>query len=259
MPTEVNRRQLLRGSLGGAAAIGLVAAGATPAAASPYGPGLPDVPGMVGDRRANEFWHQYDEVTLYSPSQELTDAYDAIHAHSGSPFERTLREKWWELVKLPGYPANFAAFVEPIRQPLQVVSRIQLGLVDTYYGQRHHELLKAYGWFGEGVLFDPRGHAPYLVHTMNTVGDQPPRAYHIWYVFMRAMILLDIDRRRWELSARALGWAWAIQNVAKPAQDRVNPPLPPATVRKLAASWLPRSLERLDQDFQSFPLPPGVS
>ncbi|MFD3488029.1 hypothetical protein [Streptomyces sp. NPDC058665] len=262
MPTEVNRRLLLRSSLGGAAALGLVAAGAPSAAAAPPGrrdPGLPDVPGMRGDRRANEFWHVYDEKTYYDASQEVTDAYAAISAYTGPPFERTLREKWWELVKLPDYPANFTAFVEPIREPLELLSRVQLDVADTYYGNRHHELVRAYGWFGEGVLFDPRGHAPYLVHTMNTVGDEPPRAYHTWYVVLRAMMLLDIEPRRWELSARALGWAWALQTVAKPAQDKVNPPLPRATVARLAASWLPRGVERLDQDFQSFWLPEGMS
>ncbi|MGP3948704.1 hypothetical protein [Streptomyces sp. 7N604] len=262
MSKHVNRRQILKVSLGvataaTAATVG-VTVGAQPAAAVELHDEFPPVPGMSGDRRANEFWFQLDEATLYNSSQEVKDAYKAIQAHVGN-VERGLREKWFAMVKLPDYPDNFAKFVTSIRQPLEVLSRTQLGVMDRYYGRRHHRLTRAFGWFGEGVLYDPRGHAPFLVHTMNSLPDSPPPGYHTWYVYMRAMMLLGIDARRWERLAPALGFAWAMQTAAKPAQDKINPPLPAHTTHRLAATWLFKDIARLDQDFQSFPLPEGMS
>lgn len=255
MSAHVNRRQILRASLGAAAATAVVAAGTGQAVAAGRGDDFPDVPGMSGDRRANEFWYQLDEATTYGSTQEVKDAYAALNAYLGN-MERGLREKWLELVKTPEYPRNFAEFVTPVKEPLQLLSRTQLGVLDAYYEPRgHHRTAQAFGWFGEGVLYDPRGHAPYLVHTMNTVRDEPPPGYHTWYVYMRAMMELGIDTRRWARLAPALAFGWATQTIAKPVHDKVNPPLPRATMRELARTWLVKDVARLDKDFQSFPLP----
>jgi hypothetical protein len=259
---EVNRRQLLKASLGVTAAAGLVAVGADPAAAvrpGGSGPPLPDVPGMSGDRRANEVWYQLDQATLYNPTEEVSAAYSAIIAHLGGNLERTLREKWWEMVVSPEYPRNYAELVLPIRAELQVLSSTQLGVFDTYYRHDHIGLVRAFGLFGEGVLFDPRAFAPTFVHTMNAPPGQLPRGYHTWYAFMRAMMVTGVDTHRWRSLASALGWAWAMQSAAKPAQDVINPPLDREVKVRLAASWLPRSIARLDQDFQTWWLPEGMS
>ncbi|MFG3008195.1 hypothetical protein [Streptomyces calvus] len=258
MSHHVDRRQVLRVSLGAAAAAAAGTVAARPAVAAGHHDELPEVPGMSGDRRANEFWYQLDEATLYNSGQEVKDAYAAIRAHVGN-IERGMREKWLELVAQPGYPHTYAEFLAPVKQPLEVLSRTQLGVMDRYYGRRHPHLVKAFGWFGEGVLYDPRGHAPFLVHTMNATPDFPPPGYHTWYAYLRGMMLLDIDRRRWQRIAPALAFAWAVQSTAKPAQDRINPPLPARTVRRLATTWLVKDTDRLDQDFRSFPYPQGMS
>ncbi|RLL69813.1 hypothetical protein [Streptomyces sp. Z26] len=258
MSHHVDRRQVLKVSLGVAAVSAAGTVVAPPASAAAPRDDFPEVPGMSGDRRANEFWYQLDETTLYDSSQEVKDAYAAIEAHVGN-IERGMREKWLELVGTPGYPDNYAAFMTPIRQPLEVLSRTQLGVMDRYYRHQHLRLVQAFGWFGEGVLYDPRGHAPFLVHTMNGTPDTPPPGYHTWYAYLRAMSLLDIDRRRWDRLAPALAFAWAAQSTARPAQDAVNPPLPPRTVRRLAATWLVKDVDRLDRDFRSFPYPEGMS
>ncbi|MFE3033130.1 twin-arginine translocation signal domain-containing protein [Streptomyces canus] len=258
MSYRVDRRQVLKVSLGAAAAAAAGTLAPQPAVAAAAHDDFPEVPGMSGDRRANEFWYQLDETTLYNAGQEVKDAYAAIKVHVGN-IERGMREKWLELVAEPGYPHTYAEFMEPIRQPLEVLSRTQLGVMDRYYGRDHHRLVRAFGWFGEGVLYDPRGHAPFLVHTMNGTPDIPPPGYHTWYAYMRAMMLLDIDRRRWERLAPALSFAWALQSTGRPAQDKVNPPMPRRTVRRLAATWLVKDVRRLDQDFRSFPYPEGLS
>ncbi|MFG2112103.1 hypothetical protein ACGFRB_05600 [Streptomyces sp. NPDC048718] len=258
MSHHVDRRQVLRVSLGvgAAAAVGLM--GSEQAAAVGLHDELPEVPGMSGDRRANEFWYRLDEATLFHSAQEVKDAYRDIKAHVGN-IERGMREKWLEMVAQPGYPSNYADFLAPVKGPLEVLSRTQLGVIDRYYGRRHHRLVQAFGWFGEGVLYDPRGYAPFLVHTMNSTPVVPPPGYHTWYAYMRGMMLLDIDRPRWERIAPALAFAWAVQSTAKPAQDKVNPPLPEHTLRRLAATWLVKDTDTLDQDFQSFPYPDGMS
>jgi hypothetical protein len=269
---NLSRRQLLRAS--GAVAVGAGVgaaglAGAAPASAAlapaPVGaavmaarahdPEFPDVPGMVGDRRANEFWYQFDQRTLYGRPRELVDAFIAIsrYVDGGTGQERTFIEVWLDMARSSDYPANFTEFVTPIREPLAVVSRIQAEVFDRHYDYADPRLVAAFSWFGQGVLYDPRRldvGAP--VHTMN--GD-PPVGYPFWHVFIRSMMFLDIDRSRWGRIAPLNAFAWQLQTLAKPRQDAVNPPLPRRTVLDVAASWLPRSPRQLDIDFQSFPFP----
>ncbi len=87
----------------------------------------------------------------------------------------------------------------------------------------------------------------------------PPIGYHVWHVYLRAMMFLDIDWRRWRELDPMIAYAWALQSVAKPDPNKVNLPLPHKTVSRLAAAWLPRTPEQLDVAFQSFPYPPGTS
>ncbi|MGP4110149.1 hypothetical protein ACTWP5_04430 [Streptomyces sp. 4N509B] len=256
---SLTRRQLVRLSSATAATTALALAGTGPVAAAPRPPELPEVPGMSGDRVANEFWYQLDLATLYEPSHQTQAAYDMITDHIGH-IESGMRLKWLALAAEPDYPRGFVELMRPVRAGLVTLSRLQLGVLDRYYAPwRHHDVARAFGWFGEGVLYDPRGHAPFLVHTMNTVRDEPPPGYHTWFAYMRAMILLDVDADRWARLAPALAFAWALQTAARPAQDRPNPGLPRRTVRELARIWLPKDVTRLDEDFRSFPFPEGMS
>ncbi|MFF3349443.1 hypothetical protein [Streptomyces sp. NPDC002779] len=261
MQKNLGRRSVLRTSLGTAAALGLGAGGqllAAPGAlAVETAPGhaeFPDVPGMLGDRRANELWYQFDEVTLYNSGPELEQAYADIAAALGDKWERAIFDTWMSMAKSRDYPHNFTEYVTPIRGPLQVLSTAQLGVFDALYRPYGRGLVGAFADFAQGVLYDPRRERP--VHTMN---GNPPPGYHIWFIFMRAMTLLGIDRHRWERIAPINAMAWAIQTIAKPDQWNVKEPLPQATVAREAAKWLPRSLTRLDRDFQSYPLPEGMS
>jgi hypothetical protein len=257
---EISRRRLFLTSVTAAAATVLATDG--PAAASPghagsastRHPELPEVPGMLGDRWANEFWYQFDDTMFFNRSQELDDAYTAIIEYLGGDLERPFREKWLELSKLPEYPQNFISFVTPLRQQLTVLSRAQLRVFDAFYQRRDPRLVAAFSDFGQGVLFDPRrADIASEVHTMDY-----PEAYHLWHVYLRAMMFLGIDRRRWAEIAPLNGFSWAVFAVAKPNQHVVSPPLPRQTVIRLALQWLPRSADRLDRDFQSVPYPRGI-
>ncbi|MDO0915386.1 hypothetical protein QQM39_32600 [Streptomyces sp. DT2A-34] len=262
MSNHLGRRRLLSTTVGTAAALGLGAgglltaapAGAAEPAAARHGGDFPDVPGMLGDRRANELWYLFDETTLYNVAPELEQAYTDIATALGDKWERAIFDTWMAMAKTSDYPNNFIEYVTPIKQPLQVLSKAQLGVFDSLYKPYGRGLVGAFADFAQGVLYDPRRARP--VHTMN---GNPPPGYHIWFIFMRAMMLLDVDRPRWERIAPVNAMAWALQTIAKPTQMEVKEPLPRAVVAREAAKWLPRSVPRLDRDFLSYPLPEGMS
>lgn len=249
--TDHGRRQMLRTALAaGAAATGLTAAGALPAAAADRrGADLPPVPGMLGDRRANEFWYLLDDATLHHPSQEFTDAFRAVIAVLGTGWDVVLLRTWLDMVNSAEYPGDFTDRMKPLREPFTVMSRVQLDVFDAVYHRRDPRLAAAFGWFGQGVLYDPRTGAP---HVMT---GNPPGGYPVWHVVLRAMMFLGISPERWAEIAPLNAFGCAVQLAAEPDQQNVNPPLPRATVRKLAAHWLPRGPAQLDVNFQSFPYP----
>jgi hypothetical protein len=264
-PTKIPRRNVLRASLGVAAFAGAGAAGmvgAAPASADDgWGPPLPPVPGMHGDRRANEVWYQIDQAGQDHPSQEVKDAFAAIAAYVPGGPESGMGYAWWSRSKSPGYPDNYASFLMPIKEPIEVLSRLQLNIFDTYYRPRSRGLTAAFAYFGQGVLYDPRHTPP--VHTMDLY---PPQGYPIWHAYARAMMLLGIDPDRWVQIDPLIGFAWGLQAIADadpnanpPFDKRVNSPLPRETIRAQARYWLDRTPEELDTDFQAFPKLPQVS
>jgi hypothetical protein len=264
MSNDLGRRRLMTTTLGTAAALGLGAGGlltAAPAGAAErpsthhgHGGDFPDVPGMLGDRRANELWYQFDETTLYNVGPELEQAFTDIATALGDKWERAIFDTWMAMAATSDYPNNFIEYVTPVKGPLQVLSKAQLGVFDTFYRPYGRGIVGAFADFAQGVLYDPRRERP--VHTMN---GNPPPGYHIWFIFMRSMTLLDIDRHRWERMAPINAMAWALQAIAKPTQMEVKEPLPRAVVAREAAKWLPRGVRRLDRDFLSYPLPEGMS
>jgi hypothetical protein len=261
MPSfDVDRRGLLRGSLVMAALAGTTAVlGSNTAAAAlapPRTEPLPEVPGMLGDRLGNEFWYRFDQYTAFAPSAELAEAYEVLRSRF-ERFERDIYFAWRDTNAAGTYPAAFLEVVTPIRPQLEVLSRAQLIAFDELYHRHDPRLVTAFIDFGQGVLFDPRlAEHEQEVHTMN---GRPPVGYHTWHAFIRAMMLLGIDRGRWRRIAPLNGLAWAVQTVAKPDTRVVSPPLPRETVRQLTRLWLPKSVAQLDEDFLSFPYPVGMS
>ncbi|WP_327393421.1 hypothetical protein OG533_35810 [Streptomyces sp. NBC_01186] len=249
---------LLRGTLGLAGAAGMattVLSGPSWAGQSQRkqvrgDPDLPDVPGMSGDRLANEFWYQFDEVTYFKQSPQLKAAYEEIGKHVGGNPLKGVREAWIRLSGSSGYPASYTAFLRPVRDALQVVSSAQTGVFEAYYGKSPHGVFDTMSYFAQGVLFDPR-RAPVQseVHTMD--GD-PPLNYHTWHAYCYANVLLGIDRRFWAAFIPFNGFAWGLQLRAKPDTRKVNPAQPRKVVARLAASWLPGGPERTDARLLEF-------
>ncbi|MET8573048.1 hypothetical protein [Streptomyces sp. NPDC004783] len=252
-----SRRHALRIALGAVALSGYAAGGAKAFAADHHGGEFPEVPGMLGDRRANELWYRFNVATLYEQSADVKEAYAQINGHFGGNLPVTLRENWFAMYREPGYPRNYAEFMAPVTRALRILSRVQLEVFDTYYPVRRR-LVDAFSFFGQGTLFDPRERVGLRVHTMDARPGEAPTAYHTWYLFMRAMMLLGIDTDRWRRTAPLLAFAWAVQNTALPAMDAVNPPLPADILRGFARTWLPTNPRQLDAAFQSFPAPPAT-
>jgi hypothetical protein len=263
--SHMSRRRMLGVSLGATAVAGLelLAAPATAAsAASPRScPPLPEVPGMRGNRLANEVWYQLDEVGLYSPSAEFIEAFQAVRgvlsaAYPGINFEGAMTTAWIVARRGDDYPNSFLSMFEPVRDAMQVMSDVQIGVYNTYYPGNWPGLTRAMIDFGQGILYDPRHPIGAKVHMMD--GDPPP-GYHTWHAFNRAFQLLDISPRYWGRFDPLVGLGWALQSTAKPVEDADNAPLPSSVVAGLARQWLKKTPEESDQAFLSYPYPPGIS
>ncbi|SEF33116.1 hypothetical protein SAMN05421837_106606 [Amycolatopsis pretoriensis] len=246
----LDRRSLLK--LGAGAAVAVAGTGLLTGTAE-AATTLPPVPGMLGDRKANELWYQLDEIALYHPAQEVQDAYAVLFPFLQQNAPDGLPAKWRALSLEPDYPRNYAEFVKPIEPQLKTLSALQLGNFDRFYRGDEDGLVKAFAAFGQGILYDPRrADVESEVHTMD--GD-PPTGYHFWHCVQRAQMVLGIDRHRWARIDPVLGFAWALQSIARPDHRHVNPGLPREQVRALARYWLPRSPAELDRDFRSTPYP----
>jgi hypothetical protein len=213
---------------------------------------------MLGDRRANEMWYQLDQKTLYAPVPGIVPAYLQINSYAAAKGGVDVGPLvvWLETYNAPGYPETFRNWSMPIQAPLAFISNVLITNFDQFYCRNSLELIPAFAWFAEGVLYDPRRIATGdPVHTME---DDPPLPYPIWYAYARAMMVTGSSPERWQQIVRLIGFACALQTIAKPVQTHVNPPQPPRVVWETAARMLPLGLDELDAYFAAFPYPPNL-
>ncbi|GAA4800228.1 hypothetical protein [Streptomyces ziwulingensis] len=250
---EWNRRRVLLSGAAAAVAAGAGAQGA--AAAAREGGGYPPVPGMRGDRRANEFWYAYEQRFAYVLTQEVKDAYTALDQVAGGS-DLTVLERYEESRANGTYPGAYRSVMAPARDALAVLSRLQFELIDTYYRVRPALLPWAFVRLGDGSLYDPRMPDPNKVHMMNNgPGGEPTRSWHFWHAVIRAATLLDVSARRWTELDPLIGLGWATQSLMRPAADRNNPPTPRHAGERLVRSWQARTARQMDAAFDAFPYP----
>ena len=257
MSSHVDRRELLRMSVGAAFAAGLTATTLVPAGSASAGPrprGLPPVPGMSGDRKANEFWYVFDDVLYFNQPAELTAAYQAVRAHFAD-VEEGVAYFWFAQRNSGAYRANYTAKWAPVRSSLKVIADAQTAIIDQFYRHDDRGLESAFVDFAQGVLYDPRRPAS-PVHTMD---NTPPAGYHIWHAYGRATSLLGIESKRWDRIGRLNGIAWHLQSIAKPSTTTLSEPLDPRVVRDVRRLWWGRGVEQIEEAFESVPYPAGVS
>ncbi|MGW3088508.1 Tat pathway signal sequence domain protein [Streptomyces sp. NPDC001108] len=252
----MDRRGVLRTAVGIAgAAAAVTVAGAPPAAAHgrPRSE-FPDVPGMVGDRRANEFWYEYDERFYFNPTPEASEAVAAIVKPLGG-FTK-VDTAWAETRSGGRYPRSFLELVRPNRDAFVLLSDLQRDVYREFYGDDPRGLVRAFQDFGQGVLFDPRRAPGEKVHMMNFTPPDFTHAYHRWQPFLAGFRLLDIDVTWWTHINRLAGLAWELQSLAQPAIDaNDNKHLPRRTVDGLTRKWLHRTPDQLDRAFDTYPYP----
>jgi hypothetical protein len=204
-----------------------------------------------------DFWFDFDNA--FNPAfgqvtDAILDAYDVTEA----PFGITSS---WRRHRSDGtYPDGFREEMEPKRDSLLLLADEQLAILDRHFHGDAEAERSAFEEFGQGVHFDDRRPAGDKVHKMDTGGPtDPPTGYHNWHAFTRAAVLVGADADRWLTMDRNVGLAWAIQSVARPADDAPdNPPLDEARLQSLRTAWLPLDADGLDEAFDSFPFPPNL-
>jgi hypothetical protein len=204
-----------------------------------------------------EFWFEFDN--FFNPSfgevgPDVFAAYDAI----GGPFG--VKAAWRDDRDAGTYPVGFKRAMELVKPALTQLADQQLAIFDRHFAGDAAAEQTAFEEFGQGLNFDDRRPTGDKVHKMDQGGpDKPPQAYHAWHAFIRAIVLVGADEQRWLRMNRNLGLAWAIQNEARPTDDRPdNPPLPAERLEALRAAWLVLDAKQLDDAFDHDPLPPTL-
>ncbi|MFF4122852.1 twin-arginine translocation signal domain-containing protein [Microbispora rosea] len=260
---QPSRRSVLKASVVTLGAIGAGIPLSGPAFAADYNPAprdpeFPDVEGMRGDRRANELWYTYENVFQYQATAEIIDAYTTIGAVAGGSPER-LYPLYQQHRQAGTYPDGFIAQMAPAKDALEYLSRLQLDIYDRFYRHDDNGLTAAFIWFGEGVLFDPRMPYGSRTHMMNVKPGEPPQNWHAWHPIIRATVFLGIDVMRWIEINRLVGIGWTIQSITKPQAGADNPYLDKKSVHNVVKTWRHMSPARMDDMFDNFPYPPGIS
>ncbi|MCX4661897.1 hypothetical protein ACIBCB_11830 [Streptomyces uncialis] len=266
---DISRRRVLGTGLAttAAAGLGITGAGTGWAASALPGPhqdrDFPPVPGMRGDRRANEFWWQYEVRFAFEATQEVRDAYAAIDRSVGGPGDGSrlfaLHARYQQIRREGGFPDDYLSLVAPVKDAYAVLSRLQLELFDDHYGGRHQHLLPwAFVRMGDGTLYDPRMPGRNKLHLMPYgANGVMTHAWHLWHAVNRANTLLGLSPGRWNRIDPLIGLGWAVQSVMYPDPDLVNPPMATGTAQRLVRQWRWRTPARMDTAFDSHPHPPG--
>jgi hypothetical protein len=204
-----------------------------------------------------EFWFEFDN--FFNPTfGEVGDDVFAAYAAIGGPFG--VKIAWRDDRDAGTYPEGFRRAMEGVKPHIMQLADQQLAIFDRHFAGDAAAEQTAFEEFGQGLNFDDRRPDGDKVHKMDQGGpDKPPQAYHAWHAFIRAVVLLGADEQRWLRMNRNLGLAWAIQNEARPTDDRPdNPPLAAERLEALRAAWLVLDAKQLDDAFDHDPLPPAL-
>lgn len=206
---------------------------------------------MKYDRQqAIDFWYEFDNYFQFKAPQEIIDAYN-IYFSIGD-----LRDLFRIHRSNGTYPEGFIAEVSPVRDTIIFLAEKQLDIIDRNFEDKGNSERKAFEDFGQGVLYDDRRDPPDKIHKMDGGRNNPPIGYHRWHAFIRALVFLGGEEKRWLEIDRNLGLAWGIQSILKPLDDNPkNPELPKHRLIQLRTIWLSKSFDEIDREFDNFPYP----
>jgi hypothetical protein len=198
------------------------------------------------------FWSEFDGRTLYGGA-----AFWSIAGAAEAPQVQSV----WRAVREEGvYPDDFAQWAQDRAAPWQQLAALQREIIEAHFGNDFDTITLAFADFGQGVLIstDPeRAAGNDSIHMMDGQTPAEVIGYHRWHASIRAIQLSGGDVPWWEEMARRLGFAWAVQSLARPVQRRFpgppNQAIDPALVAAAAEAWLTLSPEVLDRQFQLTP------
>ena len=259
----LSRRTVLKGALVAAGVVGIGIADVIPATATTTetanGPHdtFPVVPVMKGDRRANELWYTYEQRFHYNFTDQIGDAYGALSACTSQGSFHLIYADYQKHRANGTWPQGYIKQFAPAKDALAYLAERQDDVQNQFYDNDPIGLSGAFVHFGEGTLYDPRSLVGSKCHMMD---DNPPQGFHIWHSIIRATVLLGVEPARWDTICHFNALAWAVQSIQKPTVDSdSNPPVPPLERAELEAYWLTRTMDQLDDAFDSFPYPKGIS
>ncbi len=141
-----------------------------------------------------------------------------------------------------------------MKEPLFFLANRQIEIIGNSFHDDTRLLQSAFENFGQGILYNPNRPGD-SIHKMDDLRG-PPVGYHRWHAFIRAAVLLGVDKNIWLQIDRYVGLAWAIQSEAKIIQDSPNnPSLEKMRLEELRSFWLQLSFDDLDVAFDSYPFP----
>lgn len=212
----------------------------------------------------NDFWYEFDKLFEPNPSgmdPEVSRAYAMLFPNF--VFDRLLI-MWWRSRRESDYPKGFINnLTEPMRNSIKNLTKLQFKIIDKHFRDDPTMQREAFEDFAQGILYDTRRVNGKKIHKMD--GDPPVIlvGYYRWYVFIRAMSLVNEanSERLLELEQQ-ISLAWAIESEMhpvhddddlepNPGQNPNNQAIDPARLRDLESFWLSQSFDQLDKIFDN--------
>lgn len=195
--------------------------------------------------QGRKFWYDFDKATKYD-----TAFMDRVRLAGAGVIQTVFANTRAQ----QNYPADFRAFVTPLRDHWLVMAEAQTSIIRSTFHDDWADVQRAFEDFGQGVLYDPdpeRGQSNDMIHTMDVQGLDPPVGYHRWHASIRAIQLLQIgDSQWWDRLASLLVLTWAIQSEARPRQQtQPNPGLSAQRLSALRSAWQGLDQARIDRQY----------
>src|SRR5215211_5855908 len=160
---------------------------------------------MKSDRQqAIDFWYEFDNYFQYNVPQEIIDAYNSLFSIGD------LRHLFRVHRRNGTYPQGFKQEVSPVKNTIIFLAQKQLDIINKYFEAKGDSEQKAFEDFGQGVLYDNRRDPPDKIHKMDGGRNNPPIGYHRWHAFIRALVFVGGEEKRWLEIDRNLGLGWNI-------------------------------------------------
>ena len=172
-----------------------------------------------------DFWYEFDR--FFNPGFGHTPP-DILQAYR---FESSLLSNWLvdrNEVNIQNYPANFENRINQspdLISSIKLIATTQLNMINEKIGDDNDLLQKAFGYFGQGLLFDdsldqttqlPRRPNGDKVHMMDALNYGYPR----WHVFCRSAVIVGDNKDAWLKIDRVVALGYELHRKLRPKTDQ---------------------------------------